>query len=124
MCEELANINFVGLERLRKRGFRSYAVTDRKRENRPYAATERHGISSRVKTVKLTVNNRVGKKKRSLLNPSFVDQKLVSSGGNCVQITWKRIFEHAFFGTPANFCTRTQTLEQLKEQPFGIFHHG
>lgn len=56
------------------------------------------------------------KVKRALIDLSFVDKKFVTSENNCVQITWKRIFEHAFFGTNANFCTRAQTLEQLKRK--------
>lgn len=71
-------------------------------------------LHSRLSNALLNLKQQSGDlTKRALIDLSFVDKKYVSSE-DCVQITWKRIFEFAFFGTNVNFCTRAQTLQQLQ----------
>lgn len=45
---------------------------------------------------------------------SMIDDKFTTQA-DCVPITWKLVFEHAFYGVPEKFCTREQTLAQLRQ---------
>lgn len=35
---------------------------------------------------------------------------MINTNNDCIEISWKAVFEHAVYGTPSNFCTRKATI--------------
>jgi hypothetical protein len=59
------------------------------------------------------------KRSRIAHSQLFLDKALpavamINTNNDCIEISWKAVFEHAVYGTPSNFCTRRKTLQSGK----------